>query len=180
MEEIIVDIGGCPVLFTVPKNRNASTPPEDDAELEAQSRAFMAELGEVESALTPEIWAQYRAAKAAKDQQDAADRALLAELEASENCEIASQSAKQWHHDEDVREFLKGYDHLKESLQREGGSPCDAEETELVLKKLASVEAQRRFLQFGDDESDTQDGFLRAWVSRDEGDAWINSAVWAR
>ncbi|KAK6441633.1 hypothetical protein LTR95_002144 [Oleoguttula sp. CCFEE 5521] len=225
MEEIIVDVGGCPVHFTVPKNRNASPPPEDDAELEAQGRAFMAELEEVESFLTPEIWAQYRAAMKAEDEQNAADRALLVELEAVEGAmtreiwdrvwagktkaqldrvlalkrqqvdaqqreyrdeimdpegtvegmieamkllavakgkhlrdvqakleqnETKPRSARKWPHDENVREILKGYDYLKESLQREGGSPCNAEETGLVLKKLASVEAQRMFLEFGD------------------------------
>ncbi|KAK6405052.1 hypothetical protein LTR95_018811, partial [Oleoguttula sp. CCFEE 5521] len=189
-------------------------------------RAFMAELEQVESFLTPEIWAKYRAAMNAKDRQEAADRALLAELEAVEGAMTrefwdrvwagkskgemdrvlalkrqkmdeaqreyrdmimepngtvekmieamkvlavskqkhlrdvqtelerngaVSQSANQWHHDEDVRGLLKGYDQLKETLQREGGSPCNAEETELVLEKLASVEDQRRFLEAGDD-----------------------------
>ncbi|OQO04756.1 hypothetical protein B0A48_09679 [Cryoendolithus antarcticus] len=222
MEEIIVDIGGCPVHFAVPKNRNISPPlPEDAVELEVQGRAFMTKLREVESVLTPEIWTQYRAAVIAKDERDAADWALLAELKAVEGAmtrevwdriwanrskllmgrvlalkrrktaeaqreyrdmimdpkgtvrgmveaikvlAVAKRKhgAKQWHHDEDVREILKGHDYLKESLQREGGSPCDAEETGVVLKKLASVDAQRRFLQSWDDESDIQDGFLRA------------------
>ncbi|OQO03578.1 hypothetical protein B0A48_10243 [Cryoendolithus antarcticus] len=234
MEEIIVNVGGCPVHFTVPKNRNVSLPaPEDDAVLEAQGRAFMAELEEVESFLTPEIWAQYRAAMNARDRQHADDLALLAELEAVEGAmtrdvwdriwagktkaqldrvlalkrqqvdaqqreyrdeimdpegtvegmieatkvlavarrkhlrevqakleqnETTPRSARKWPHDENVREILKGYDHLKESLQREGGSPCNAEETRLVLKKLASVEAQRMFLEFGDHGPGTQVG----------------------